>query len=850
MEPKIGKKVNSSLYTKPIFWFFLTFLSVGLILMVLWYYAPTLNLMIFFIVFSIFSLFGGGWAFGYNNIDKRQLELLRIAIAESYNGYLISDSGGQIEYYNLAFCDLLSFEMTKIAQKEISSLNSIIECIQKDQQRIVSELIGKVQLGAPDHVEFKRDSDKGSVRWCRLEGVPIVKKNGKIIGSFFRLIDITSDFYIRDSKRLETMRVLDMLESLPIGFFSADREGILRYVNKTLARWLGIPPDRLLGKPFADYVADVGGEADLTLRDSEGRLFPVALEQSQKDAADGGVEYTRSIVIRDLVWNEVKRTRHNLEHDGESTLDPTLFDVESVGSSAKWLFEKAPVGIVLLDPNGIVTRCNRAFLQLIGSHSSDVVGAPFVNLLAKEDRDDISTNFSKILMGISRGAQLEIQLPSVREKELITALYVSLMTDENREVSGMVLHLIDVTEQRNLEVQFSQSQKMQAVGQLAGGVAHDFNNLLTAMIGFSDLLLTRHGPDDPSFSDIQQIRQNAHRATNLVRQLLAFSRKQKLQLVRLDIMDVLNDLSNLLRRLIGEKVELIMEPASGIHCIQADRGQFDQVMINLIVNARDAMPGGGTVTIRTTNTKFEEPVHRGHDLMPAGKYVLVEVIDTGEGIPKENLEHIFEPFFSTKDVGSGTGLGLSTVYGIVHQSGGYIFVDSAPGEGTKFNLFFPENPQLKEDEVDLNLNTISDKAFDGGVEQKLLEADLTGDAVVLLVEDEDAVRIFAKRALENKGYTVLTADNGERALDVINGTDLKIDIIVSDVVMPGMDGNTLVGIVRHEIPTIKVILMSGYAEDIFHNEIGRDETIHFLGKPFTLRDLAAKVKEVLETQEL
>jgi len=384
-------------------------------------------------------------------------------------------------------------------------------------------------------------------------------------------------------------------------------------------------------------------------------------------------------------------------------------------------------------------------------------------------------------------------------------------------------------------VQFAQSQKMQAVGQLAGGVAHDFNNLLTAMIGFADLLLARHGPSDPSFADIQQIRQNANRATNLVRQLLAFSRKQTLTPERLDVADALNDLSNLLGRLIGETVDLKIEHGKDLKPVRVDRGQFDQVIVNLAVNARDAMPGGGQLTIRTSTFKLNTGVQRGHDLVPPGRYVLIEVIDTGTGIKKEDMERIFEPFFSTKEVGAGTGLGLSTVYGIVHQSGGFIFVDSAPGEGATFSIVLPEH--LEDEKA-----AAAAKALKPAPEEI---ADLTGAGTVLLVEDEDAVRMFGARALRNKGYKVLEAMNGEGALDVINNSGEAIDLIISDVVMPGIDGHTLVRLVRHERPEVKVILMSGYAEDAFRQEISRDPSIAFLAKPFSLRGLASKVKEVM-----
>ena len=272
------------------------------------------------------------------------------------------------------------------------------------------------------------------------------------------------------------------------------------------------------------------------------------------------------------------------------------------------------------------------------------------------------------------------------------SLFVSRLDAAEEGEAGVILHFIDTTEQKSLETQFAQSQKMQAVGQLAGGVAHDFNNLLTAMIGFCDLLLLRFRPGDPSFADIMQIKQNANRAANLVRQLLAFSRQQTLQPRVLDITDVLAELSHLLRRLIGENIELKVVHGRDLGLVKVDQGQLEQVIINLAVNARDAMPGGGTLTIRTANMSSEHPMRRGHEVMPPGEYVQVEVTDTGVGIPRENLARIFEPFFSTKEVGSGTGLGLSTVYGIVKQTGGFVFVESEPSAGARTFIDLPAAP--------------------------------------------------------------------------------------------------------------------------------------------------------------
>ena len=398
----------------------------------------------------------------------------------------------------------------------------------------------------------------------------------------------------------------------------------------------------------------------------------------------------------------------------------------------------------------------------------------------------------------------------------------------------LMLYLIDVTEQKNLEAQFAQSQKMQAVGQLAGGVAHDFNNLLTAMIGFCDLLLLRSRPGDPAFADIMQIKQNANRAANLVRQLLAFSRQQTLQPRVLDITDILIELSHLLRRLIGEDIEFDVVHGRDLGLVKVDQGQLEQVVINLAVNARDAMPNGGRLTIRTADVRQVQPLRRGHEVMPAGDYVLIEVADTGIGISPDNLARIFEPFFSTKEVGSGTGLGLSTVYGIVKQTGGFVFVDSTPSRGTAFDIFLPRH-------------AAGEAASAGRADPAELAGfkDLTGSGSVILVEDDDAVRMFGARALRNKGYRVIEAKSGETALDLIRDSAEKINLLITDVVMPQMDGPALIREVRRIDPDIKVIFISGYTEDTFRQRLDSDSEIHFLAKPFSLKQLAIKVKDVI-----
>jgi two-component system, cell cycle sensor histidine kinase and response regulator CckA len=402
------------------------------------------------------------------------------------------------------------------------------------------------------------------------------------------------------------------------------------------------------------------------------------------------------------------------------------------------------------------------------------------------------------------------------------------------EDEAAIVHAIDTTEQRALEGQFAQAQKMQAVGELAAGVAHDFNNMLTAIIGYSDLLLASHRPTDPSFQDLMQIKQSANRAAGLVAQLLAFSRRQTMRPQVLQLGGVLSDLSiGMLKRIIGERVALDVKHGRDLWPVRADLNQFEQAIVNLAVNAHDAMPKGGKLTIRTRNVAREECAAFGEKLLAAADYVLVEVGDNGEGIPPGIIGRIFEPFFSTKEVGKGTGLGLSTVYGIVKQTGGYIFADSKIGEGTTFRIFLPRYiPAPDEKEI---------KA----PEPEARSVDLTGRGTVLLVEDEEAVRAFAARALASRGYSVVEAATGVEALSAIERNGGEVDLVVSDVVMPEMDGPTLLRELRRRRPELKVIFISGYAEEAFKKNLPEGERFTFLPKPFSLKDLVAAVKETM-----
>lgn len=681
-------------------------------------------------------------------------------------------------------------------------------------------LLAAVHSGTTEKVELPVQ-DGGGPEWLLVETRP-TDAAGSGPARLWTATDISARRIIDDILRQERDDLAEFLYLLPVGIYSADSAGRLRSVNQRFSEWLGHTPKDLTGQPLSALlhdgeVPDIEGawRGELTFVDSHGRPFPALVIQTTYD--DGGETLTRSVVVRE-------------------TLTPSL-TAPSDDHRYRSLFDNAPVGLCVLDPDGVITDCNSAFETLCGRCRADVIDGTLLELLTEEDRPDGQTLFDNALLEQGPPAQREVRFAANPDNAAM--LRFSLLGGD-----AVVAYLIDTTAQRNLEAQFAQAQKMQAMGQLAGGVAHDFNNLLTAMIGYCDLLLQRHGAGDPSFADIMQVKQNANRAANLVRQLLAFSRKQPLKPRRLTVTDALSELSHLLRRLLGESVRLDLRHGRDVGQVRVDPGQFDQVIINLAVNARDAMPGGGCLTISTRQEQLEAPLERGAEVIPPGPYAVITAIDTGVGIPRENLGRIFEPFFSTKtgSVGAGTGLGLSTVYGIIRQTGGFVFVDSKLSEGTTFTIYLPRLTDMA-DAAEPVIRAIDDPAL-SAAPPPADSTDLTGGGTILLVEDEDPVRVFAARALRNKGYTVTEARTGEQALDLL-ADNPAIDLLITDMVMPGIDGATLARRVRADRPGLQVILISGYSEEAARGEITDSTDFHFLPKPFSLTQLAARVKTLL-----
>lgn len=487
--------------------------------------------------------------------------------------------------------------------------------------------------------------------------------------------------------------------------------------------------------------------------------------------------------------------------------------------------------------DGVIRSANPAFRRLLGVN--DPIDRPLFSFIA-----DGQEAVAQALAGAQTvPAPVEVDLIAEpgRETRCAARLYFERWVADAGP-SGWLIQAVDISDQKELENRIVQSQKMQAVGQLAGGIAHDFNNLLTAMIGYCDLLLQRHRAGDASFADIMQIKQNGNRAAALVRQLLAFSRQQKLEVSQVDISDVLAELSHLLRRLIGQGIELELHHGRDLGLVRVDAGQLEQVIINLAVNARDAMPNGGRLTIATMIETVKFARRMGHETMAPGDYVVISVTDTGSGMPPDVQARIFEPFFTTKPVGSGTGLGLSTVYGIVRQTGGFIKVDSTIGVGTTFTIYLPRVAPLEEPQV---VPVSRERA---PTEMAAPDAAGGGRGAILLVEDEDPVRAFAARTLRSKGYHVTEAQSAEAALDLVRGGLTRPDLLITDVVMPGMDGPSMVREIWHSFPGLPVICVSGHADGDLREQLTALGDIAFLQKPFSLKQLAAKVAERMPGQ--
>ncbi len=621
-----------------------------------------------------------------------------------------------------------------------------------------------------------------------------------------------------------------VLESAPVGFFSADRGGKIISMNDTLSRWIGQDwpqADGAESLTLADIFADGArrlspalariGETiteSATLSTTDGQARPIQVVQSL-DSSEEGEAITRSFVFPNAPKSEVAV--------GTAT-----------GSRLVRYLDDAPVAIALTSTDGKILEANDMLVEISGGQAR--VGADVSLAVREEDRNEVRERISEVVGGEESAVPLEVKVTSDNEGGHEARFHCHTINTDRGPL--LLNYLIDVTEMKKIEHQLAQVQKMQAVGQLAGGIAHDVNNVLTAIRGHCDLLMLRHHEGDPDFEYLNQIRSQTERAAEVISQLLAYSRRQTMRREITQLTDTLDDMKFMLSHLTTERVTFKVQHARDLGLVRIDRSEFQRVIMNLAVNAGHAMPEGGNLEMRTSNVAADDPIIEAYDVMTPGAYVQIEISDTGSGISQENLEKIFEPFFTTKGQGQGTGLGLSTVYGIIKQMNGFIFCESESGVGTKFRIFLPRfEGKIPNEEPVVAKKAPSKKP-----------RDLTGTGCVLLVEDEDAVRSFAVRALELRGYKVLAAAGGEEALEIVMEDPDAIDLIVSDVIMPGMTGPDMMRKVREVRQDILFIFISGYAEDAFREEMLEDENFRFLPKPFSLNDLAVKVKEAFDEE--
>ncbi|MEO5806862.1 cell cycle histidine kinase CckA [Devosia sp.] len=783
-------------------------------------------------VFCLFGLAAGLFKFASGE-EKRTVS--RAVVDSLPYGAVVSDRDGKISYVNAHYGNFsggisngvpVGVPRLFAGQSEASEALYRLARASKDGRSAVEDIRLIGGLGGSQ-------TDSSKPFWYRVAVRPLPEidevKKPQVVWS---VEDITRDRDNNESAFRDLQRAIDYLDHAPAGFFSADAQGRIQYLNSTLTDWLGYDlaefnsgqlrlTDIVRGDGASLLMrgrgdGEIGTEIiDIDFVRRNGTAFPVRLLHRAARLAEGELGETRTLVL------------------DQTSAPDSEEELRAAEVRFSRFFNDTPFAIATLDAAGRIVRTNAPFGRIFkwSGEQKSLELQPLAELIGEGSREKFAAAIAEA--GAHRSPE-PVDALLTAEGDHAVRLYLSGSEMSAGSPEQVNVYALDMTDQRKLEAQFAQSQKMQAVGQLAGGVAHDFNNLLTAIIGFSDLLLLKHKPGDPSFSELMQIKQNANRAAGLTRQLLAFSRRQTLRPQTLELPLIVDDLTVLLKRMIGEKISLAVEHGRNIWPVRADVVQLEQVIINLVVNARDAMPEGGSITLRTGNVTESETSQLNFEGMVAADYVLIEVQDTGTGMSAEVLAKIFEPFFTTKELGKGTGLGLSTVYGIVKQTEGFIYPVSVVGVGTTFKIFLPRYIPLANEAV-----------AKGPVAAPV--RDLTGHERILLVEDEESVRNFSARALRTTGYEVFEADGGDEALEILEELEFKIDLMISDVLMPEMDGPTLLKHVREVMPTLKVIFVSGFAEDSVRRDIEDDQSVEFLSKPYSLDQINSKVKEVLQS---
>jgi two-component system cell cycle sensor histidine kinase/response regulator CckA len=792
---------------------------------------------------GVFSLFAA--AAGILQIAGRDKgsPVLRAIADGAVDGILVTDPAGRVVYANAAYralTDAVGTDDVRPVERVFLGDPEVSEAIYR--------LVKAAREGRRLQEEVRIVSPRGEpARWLRMRVRPLGESGRDARTAVWSVADVTRDRDRNETAIFGLQHAIDYLDHAPAGFFSVDAAGHIGYLNATLAGWLDYDLAQI-GSGGLKLAAIVPGESaalfarlasapgdvktavlDLDLKTRGGKALPVRLHHKVAFAADGTPGASRTLVL------------NRASDDGADA--QRAAEVRFIR-----FFHNTPLAIATVDKSGRIVRTNALAARLFRG-KREAEGSSILDVINTAGRAAVEGAIAQAARGQADIAPIDAALSAevdrtarnpamAGENDRWARIYVTPVADAPGEREAAIVYALETTEQRKLQGDFNQAQKMESVGELAGGMAHDFKNLLNIILLATDFLLTTHRPTDPSFQDIMQIKNTANRAAGLVQQLLAFARKQTLLPQVLDLGEALSEFAVMLRRMIGEKVTLEVLPSRGLWPAKVDGNQFQQVVLNLAVNAGHAMPDGGKLTIRTANVTAEEARGFTYKGMPAADYVLIEVTDTGTGIAPEDIDKIFLPFFSTKEVGKGTGLGLATVYGIIKQTGGFVYPESQLGKGTTFRIFLPRYVASAEEKAAPQ----APAAVINGAQATA--GDDTGQGTILLVEDEKDLRGLNARGLTSRGYTVLQAGNGVEAIEVLEKHDGTIDLVVSDVVMPEMDGPALLKELRRRRPDLKIVFVSGYAEEAFANN--RPEGQHkFLAKPFSLKTLVATVKETM-----
>jgi PAS domain S-box-containing protein len=727
-------------------------------------------------------------------------------------------------YANPAVCRMLGYTEEELARKGVSDLHS-----RKDLEWIVAGFMAQVRgerAMLPNTPCLRKD---GVTIYADVLGTQMVIDGKNCNVGFFT--DVTERKRAEDALRESEARYRLMVEgSEQVFFYIRDAQHRFEYLSPSVKDVLGYDPEELLGQPYdallTSSLADaiVQEMSDGALRDGHGRSV-YSVVHRHKDGRIIALEIVespikhegRAVGIRGFARDITERQR------AEEALEQSEQRLAAI-------FEASRDGIVV-EENERIVYANPSCAQLYGyDNPTELVGRHLSVILAPEDRERVLEYDRRRLRGELVPSIYEFK--GKRKDGTAIDLEASASTFTIAGRPHIITVVRNIAERKLLEAQLRQSQKMEAVGRLAGGIAHDFNNLLGVVIGYSEILMERLGPGSPLHKKAEEIKKAGCCAASLTKQLLAFSRKQVLELRIVNLNAAIAAMDDMLRRMIGEDIELVTVSHPALGRVKADQSQIEQVILNLAVNSRDAMPEGGKLTIETANVELDEAYVRCHSFVPVGRYVMLAVSDTGVGMDAETQSHIFEPFFTTKETGKGTGLGLPTVYGIIQQSGGYIWVYSEPGQGTTFKIYLPRVEEAVE-------------------APGLSEAHATapgGSETVLLVEDAEPLRRIARELLEASGYAVLEARDGAEAIQIGEQHQEPIHLLVTDVVMPGMSGRELGERLAALRPEMKVLYVSGYTDDaiVRHRVLGSG--LAFLQKPFTRDTLARKVREVLDTK--